>query len=138
MKKHFVIFCSPGTFVPEQSEKPIETWNVALATKMADDITERYGATPYGFYFTTRERGPDALDSKQSKKSNMYYLGGEIQTLAQVKARNDPNDEILISNMECNKWDRIVVNTNSWKMTKPLEEDDVILAYTPPRREAND
>jgi hypothetical protein len=59
----------------------------------------------------------------------VYYLGGVVQTLAQIKAKNDPRDEILISNMECNRWDKVVTNTNSWRWTQPLQKGDVVLDY---------
>ena len=95
---------------------------------MASEITERYGAKPYGFQFTTRERADDELDSKVTEKSNMYYLGGEVLTLEEVKAKNCPDDKILISNMESNGYERIIVNTNSWKFTAPLQDDDVVLS----------
>ena len=127
MKKHFVTFLSPGTFEAEQSTKPIDSWDIDTAVEMSSGIKERYGALPYGFYFSTRSRGDDELDSKEVDRSHMFYLGGEVLTLDQVKAKNDPGDRILISNMECNKWDRIVVNSNSWKWTQPLEKDDVVL-----------
>lgn len=57
----------------------------------------------------------------------MYYLGGEVFTLEQIKQKNDTQDRILISNMENNKWEKIIVNTNSYKVTRPLEKDDIIL-----------
>ena len=57
MKRHYVTFMSPGTFVAEQTTKQVEAWDVKAAQKMAEGIEERYGAKPYGFYFSTRERG---------------------------------------------------------------------------------
>lgn len=130
MKKHFVTFLSPGSFCSEQTQKPIDEWDVETAKDMVRNIKERHGATPYGFYFSTRERKDDELDSKVTKTSSMYYLGGKIETLAEVKARKDPNDKILISNMECNEWDRIITNTNSWKITQPLGKDDIVLEWS--------
>ena len=127
MKKHFVIFFSPGTFVAEQSREPIDSWDIDKAVKMSKDIKERHEAIPYGFCFTTRERKDHELDSQEIKRSGIYYLGGEVVTLEDIRARNDPKDKILISNMECNKWNKIVVNTNSWKWTQPLEKNDVVL-----------
>lgn len=131
MQQHFVTFYSPGTFVAEQSTEPIETWDVEQAQKMAHDITERYHATPYGFQFTTRERTDDELDSKQVARSPMYFLGGTVETLAQVKARATEQDRILVGNMEGNGYDRIVTNNNSWRWTQPLAKDDVVLDWTP-------
>lgn len=127
MKKHFVTFFSPGTFVSEITTKPIDKWNTNTAIEMAEKIKERHGAKPYGFQFSTRERRDNDLDSKVTKTSNMYYLGGKIETLAQIKKRNDPKEEILISNMECNGWDKVITNTNSWKITLPFEEGKDIL-----------
>jgi hypothetical protein len=127
MQQDFVTFLSPGTFVHEQTSKPIESWDVGTATRMAAEITERYNAKPFGFYFSTSRREDDELNSRQVARSAMYYLGGKIETLAEVKARNDPSERILVANMEGNGWDRIIVNTNSWKVTQPLEDGDVVL-----------
>lgn len=129
MKKHFVTFYSPGTFVSEVSEKPIESWDVEKAKKMVKGIKERYGATPYGFQFSTRSRKDDELDSKVTETSVMYYLGGKVETLAQVKKRATEKDSILVSNMECNKWNKIITNNNSWSITLPLEKGDVVLEW---------
>ena len=59
--------------------------------------------------------------------SPMYYLGGTILTLEEIEAKNDPNDNILISNMKCNGFDRVVVNSNSYRWTQPLYKDDIVL-----------
>jgi hypothetical protein len=127
MQKHFVTFLSPGTFVSETTERPIDSWDVEAAVKMAREIKERHGAVPYGFRFTTRTRGDDDLDSKVTDKSPIYYLGGKVQTRAEVEARNAPDEAILRSNMRSNGYDRIIVNTNSWRFTAPLEADDIVL-----------
>ena len=127
MKKHFVTFLSPGTFVPEQTTKEIESWDIAEAVRMSKSVEERYEATPYGFYFTTRERGPDDFDSKETQRSGTYFLGGKIFTLDQIKQRNDPANTILIMNMQGNKIERVVENYNSWKSTHALKDGDVVL-----------
>lgn len=127
IKRHFVIFYSPGTFVSESSELPVDSWNVDEAVIMSKDIKERHGALPYGFSFITKARLDDELDSKITERSHMYYLGGEVLTLEDVKARKDSSDRILISNMEMNHWDRIIVNSNSWQHTAPLMAEDVVL-----------
>ncbi len=129
MKKHFVTFYSPGTFVAEDTTKPIDSWDVEKAKEIARDIRERYDAKPYGFRFLTRERGDDDLDSKVVATSNLYYLGGKVETLAEVKARATADDRILIANMEGNGHDRIITNTNSWRWTQPLQSDDVVLEW---------
>ena len=60
----------------------------------------------------------------------MYYLGGRVLTLDEVKAEMS-DERILIQNMESNDWGRIVVNTNSWKIMLPIDDDDVVLEYEP-------
>lgn len=132
MAKHFVTFYSPGTFVHEQTTRPIDRWDVEAAKVMASTIVERYGATPFAFEFTTRGRGEYDLDSRVVDRSCMYYLGGKIETLEEIKARNDPKERILVANMEGNGWPRVLVNENSWRVVKHLEDGDVILNYTPP------
>lgn len=134
MKKHFVTFYSPGTLVAETTEKPIDEWDVDVAMEMAHEVVERHGATPYGFRFTTRERTDDELDSKVTDHSGMYFLGGTIMTLEQVKA--DPESTpTLISNMEANMFDRVIVNKNSFSWTMPLDVDDVVLEWEPRREQ---
>lgn len=117
----------PGTFTAETDTKPIDEWDVEKAVEMARGIVQRYNARPYGFRFTTRGRGDADLDSKEIARSGLYYLGGKIETLAEVEARNDPQESILRSNMRINGYDRIVVNTNSWKWTQPLRDGDTVL-----------
>jgi hypothetical protein len=128
IEKHFVTFYSPGTFVSEMTVEPVDSWDVEEATSKARHIIERYGARPYGFRFTTR-RNDGELDSKEVRRSGMYFLGGEVLTLQQVKDRNDPADRILISNMECNGYEKVVENRNSWKATIPLNEGDTVLEF---------
>ena len=129
MKAHFVTFLSPGTFVNEETTKSIDSWDVETATEMARAITERHNSKPFAFYFSTRERGENDLESHEAKRSGRYYLGGEIETIDDVRARNNPDERILLSNMECNGWDRIITNRNSWKITQPLEADDTVLEF---------
>lgn len=130
MQAHFVTFYSPGTFVAEETTKPIGAWDVDLAVEMARAIKERYDARPYGFRFSTRTRGDSDLDSKEAKRSHMYFLGGKIESRKEIEARNDPKEEILRSNMRSNRISRVVVNTNSWRTVQPLERGDVVLDVT--------
>ena len=80
-----------------------------------------------------RQRGDDDLDSRESARSRLYHLGGRVETLAEVEARNDPKEEILRSNMRGNGWDKIVVNDNSWRSVQPLRSDDIVLDWKPRR-----
>ena len=127
MKAHFVTFYSPGTMVAETTTKPIPSWDVDLAVAMSSDIQERHAARPYGFRFSTRGRNDDELDSKEIAKSPLYYIGGKVETIDDVRRRGDPNERILLSNMECNGWDRIWSSTQGWKWTQPLRADDLVI-----------
>lgn len=127
MKAHFVTFYSPGTFVAETSERAIPSWDAVVAVAMAKEITERHGARPYGFRFTTRARTADELDSKVVATSPMHYIGGKVETRAEVEARNDPKEENLRANMRMNDYDRIWTSTEGWRWTQPLDADAVVL-----------
>lgn len=130
MQKHFVRFLSPGTFFAEETVKEIPSWDIELAIKMAREIVERHGAVPYGFQFQTRTREDSELDSHISDESAIYYLGGEVLTRDEVQARAREDEETLLDNMVRNNWDRVIVNTNSWRWTQPLRENDVVLEVT--------
>ena len=127
MKKHFVTFYIPGTLVAEETTKELLAWDVDQAVTMAQNVTERYGSKPFCFQFTTRERGPDDFDSQETARSPRYFLGGTAVTLEDVKARNDPNDEILVWNMEVNGWDKVIEGSSPWRWSQPLCPGDVLL-----------
>jgi hypothetical protein len=125
----FVTFYSPGTIVAETTTKPIPAWDIQTAKAMARTIKERHGAAPYGFQFITRRRTEQELDSRAMETSPMYFLGGTIETLDQVKARATAADRTLVANMEGNHYDRIITNTNSYRWTQPLRETDIVLDW---------
>ena len=118
MTKHFVVFYWPGfMFADESIEYPVPAWDTVEAMK----IVKTFSSMPFCFRFLTRERGDDDLDSHISKRSGMFYIGGTVFTLDEIRAEHDPNNMILLSNMEGNKWDR-VVRVRGW--TQPFEEGD--------------
>lgn len=127
IKKHFVIFYSPGSFVAETTTKEVDSWCVETAKEMAANITERHNSKPYGFSFFTKERTDEDLDSHISDRSPMYYLGGTVETYDQIRDRNDPKDRILLENMKWNKWPAVVTTYTPWKCTRELHDDDVVL-----------
>lgn len=128
MHQHFVTFYSPGTFFAEDTTKPIDAWSTETAQQMAAEIVERYGARPFGFRFMTRSREDDDLDSRVTATSSMHYLGGTIETIEEVNARNDPSEEILRFNMRANGYNRIIRGASPWQWVQPLGDDDVVLA----------
>lgn len=127
MEKHFVEFYSAGTFVAEETVKEIDSWDVNKAIEMSRNITERYGAKPYGFRFITRGRTDTDLDSKVIAQSGTYFINGDVKTLEEIKAEGDPNNRILISNMESNGWNKVVTTHNPYKWTQPFEANDTVV-----------
>ena len=135
MEQHYVTFLSPGTFVHEYTTKKVNSWDIEQAMEMAHNITERHNAIPFAFYFTTNRRENDELDSKEVAESPMYYLGGVVETLEEVKARATEDDRILVQNMEWNCWDRIITNNNSWRVCQPLCDKAVVLDWKPRKKD---
>ncbi|WP_417814038.1 hypothetical protein [Thalassospira alkalitolerans] len=128
MEKHFVKFYSPGTFTAEQTTKEVADWDIATAAQMSKAVTERYGAKPYAFQFVTRSRSDDELNSKETARSNMYFISGKVETISDVEERNDPNERILLTNMKWNGYKRIITSNTPYKWTQPLNDDDVVLS----------
>lgn len=130
MKYNYVTFFSPGSFASESTRLDIDSWDVEAAKEMAHTIKERYGATPYGFQFQTQEDIPGETYKKTIASSPMYFLGGRVETYEMVLIRNDPNESILRDNMKYNGINRILINTNSYKSTWSLNDDDVVLEWS--------
>ena len=105
-EQHYVHFLSPGSFLHEETIKPISSWDVPIACEMAKTIQERHSATPFCFYFETRI-GPD---SKRERTSPRYYLGGEVETYMEIFLRDDPKEGILRHNMSNIAYSRKLVN----------------------------
>ena len=125
MEKHYVTFLSPGTLVAEESTREIDSWDVDAAVRMSTGIIERYNATPYGFYFTTRTRGEDDFEPKETDRSGTYFIDCEVKTVADLEG--DPANDILLSNMRANGWHEVVQTTKGWSWTQPLRAGDVVL-----------
>lgn len=134
--QNFVVFISPGTLFSETTTKPIESWSIEAACSMADGISERHGSKPFRFMFETKiisdpiddgQGGTLDVEPKTIKSSAIHYLGGVLLTIEDVKARNDPKNDILIRNMECNNSPIVLENTNSYRSTLPFHEDDVVV-----------
>lgn len=129
---HYVEFISPGTLFSETSLKPIPYWDTAAACEMANGITERHGAKPYGFRFLTRIEADDVPDGqggmlkvepKTTKTGPIHYLGGRVILFDEV-----PESEgILRSNMRCNRHPVIIENTNSYRFTTFFGPENVIV-----------
>jgi hypothetical protein len=135
-REHFVVFYSPGSLFSETTTKPIKEWDTRLAVQMADQIVERHGAKPYGFRLETRMVADpipyapgDTLEvlPKVVEHSGTYFLGGKLETLDDVRRRNDPKESILQDNMWFNRNYIVVINTNSYRSTHPFREQDFIV-----------
>jgi hypothetical protein len=136
MRKHYVTFMSPGTLVSETTTKAIESWDVAVAAKMAADIVERHGAKPYGFMFSTRvEHAPVAddeggmlhVEGREVARSGVHFLGGFVETYDDIERRNNNRESILLSNMRWNDQPLVVSNRNSYLSTHYFEAADCIV-----------
>ena len=126
--KHFVTFFSPGTLFSEETTREIKSWDVDKAVEMSYSIEARYGAKPYGFCFSTRSNDGTSLDSKETNRSDRYFLGGTKRTREEILAGEDPSEDTLRKNVECDEDIIAVVdNCNSYKCCLPLGANDVIL-----------
>lgn len=135
-RKHTVTFLSPGTLFAEQDTKWVDSWDPAIAVKIGADIIQRYGAKPYGFYFSTiitadpvsdGEGGKLSVESKEVSRSGMFFLGGIVESFDEVVARADHKEHIMRSNMKSNRIPLIHISTRSYKHTQYFDQDDVVV-----------
>lgn len=116
--KHYVTFVYPGAFVSESSDMPVDRRDVR------PPIPER----ALGYFFWSRYemecQGETLIGPKRFVGQTTYF--GKEYTLAEVKALGDHDKRILISNMECNGWKRVVhAKGGQWF---PLQSNDQVEA----------
>lgn len=109
------VFLSPGTFFNEQTVVPVKEMDIAWAAEHAKNITERYGAKPYGFYF---RKGSERC-------TGIHFVNGRIFTLDEVP--DTPENQILRSNMRYN-CPVGIENTNSFRFTTFFNEEDLLVS----------
>lgn len=117
MLKHYVRFSFPGAFFSEYETEEVAERNPEL-------ITVPDGAFAYCFFDRTEEVvDGEKLIGKEKNFSPLTYFG-TAYTLEEVKAQF-PEYTTLISNMECNGWNRVVrTRRGNWQ---PLEEGDKVI-----------
>lgn len=119
MLKQYIEFFFPGSFVSESSTHEVDSR--IPPTELPN------GA--YGYRFFSRSevvQDGETLRGKPKDYSGTAYFG-EVLTLADVKALTPSgNFRILISNMECNKWDRVVRTIHGQFM--PLHDGDCVVS----------
>ena len=67
---------------------------------------------------------------KTLAKGAMHFLGGKVETIEEIEARNDPKESILRSNMRGNGIALVVVNTNSYRSTHEFAGEHFIVDAT--------
>lgn len=134
-KKLFVVFLSPGTFVDEESERPISAWDPREALAGSEQITERHGAKPYGFYFEERlvaapipdgQGGTLEVVPKTLRRSGVHYIDGCLRTYDEVIAAEGERS-ILAGNMWSNDWPIVVETARSYKHTGVFKPEDFVV-----------
>ncbi len=116
--KYYVEYSFPGSFFSNYETKEMEHCSV-LAEEKAPDGS-------YAFKFFTVEESEDgSLTGHRKPVGGIYYLSGaRTYTLPELKA-SFPNEEILIGNMECNNWKKLV--KTKLGNYQPFNKEDVIL-----------
>ena len=117
--KHYVVRFYGGAFLAETSEEEI---------KVRDPKKIKYKKYSYGFYFFDREISKsklgNVLESEKLNISGTYFYAGRLLTLKDVKTKMSDR-KTLISNMECNHWNKVVETTIGWML--PFEKGDFLI-----------
>lgn len=104
-REQMVEYLYPGSFVSEASSvvcghnnaDQIECPDCAFAFRFFDRVTQT----------ATLEDGRTHDHVERENVGGWYYPGGEVLTVEDVEAL-DGDHRILLSNMRCNGWDKVV------------------------------
>ncbi len=116
--KTYVEFFYPGSFVSEPSVQEVGNREAAIT------LPER--AYAYRFFSRSEVEQYGEMLRGQPKYYSPTTFYGEAMTLEEVKALTPSSDyRILVSNMECNGWSRVV--RTKFGQFLPLNSEDVVL-----------
>jgi hypothetical protein len=121
-KKRYADLQRPGSFFHESEFIPVK--KSTTAKELFDEHPEVFRVdfrTRYEFNFFGKKFVSEYVLEKPT------YVCGNVWTLEMMKKYLDPvKNEILISNVEINHWDRVVeCRTGNWQ---PIGEDMVVIA----------
>lgn len=124
---NFIEFYIPAIYVPglietRKIKKIITSWNIKKARKIYFRLMGENGVRPYAFRFISKGLGG-------MRYSGYHYIDGTVETLEKIKAKNDPKNKILIENMECNKWEKVITLYTPYKWTVPFDKNDVVVVW---------
>jgi hypothetical protein len=122
VRKTYIEFLYPGSFVAESSTKEVKTREVSKV---------KVPKSAFGFkFFDILSVVVDAdsrkvqLTSERINMSPMHYYGGKLYTLAEVE-REFPQNDTLVQNMKGNGWGKVIrCRTGNWQ---PFEDVDVFV-----------
>ena len=119
--KYWVKFWMPGTIVAE-------SWNQEFES-LPDPRRVSWPRHAYAFTVHQREDIVDKDKEYQGKPEQVgpmyYHPDSKIETLEEVK-QNPNTGPALVSNMECNGWDRII--WTRWKnWPQPFKEGEMLV-----------
>jgi hypothetical protein len=98
---------------------------------MANEITERHGAKPYGFQFVEQivaepiddgEGGTLRVEPKEVFRSGMYFIGGKLIRYDDVP--DDQDHRIMRSNMRSNRHPICCETRRSYRWTSTFKAED--------------
>jgi hypothetical protein len=102
--KYWIEFWRTGSFVGE-------SWNVYV-TEKPNKKKIKFPDSAYSCRFFQRTDvivDGKTYEGKAEQIGKWYYHpDSKVMTLEEIKALNNPNDRILISNMECNGWISVI------------------------------
>jgi hypothetical protein len=104
-EKLYIEILYPGSLVTETERKLVRMKEPEKHAKTLKPLA-------FGFRYVqvteAKVLGEGKAVLKEKYRPGTFYIG-KVLTLAEVKALKPPDRyEILVSNMECNKWDKVV------------------------------
>lgn len=122
-KETYLEFMYPGVITAEYSQKKVE----GREPKKLEWPDGAYAAQYFDIY-TIEDEG-HVYKTRRENLSPLYYKpDAKVMTVEDVE-REMPNEKILISNMKCNKWDKVVFSRFGDRYSWPqvFSKDCVIL-----------